>query len=147
MHRLEYLLLILSERIHRETGNNELAHAAMHFASASHNYEPPFDEPGLLADYIRDWSRRFDKLVQRPRGEKRPAGVIGNTVLTTIQHDELVSANEMADAAGVNRKSFRQALRDRHFPWHRHNEPWVVQKGSPEHRVRGARDINGKIRD
>jgi hypothetical protein len=73
--------------------------------------------------------------------EKRPANVIGNIVLTAIQvignvmltaiqPNERVTANEMADAAGVDRKTFRQALHhDPRFSWHGHNEPWEVEKG------------------
>ena len=44
-----------------------------------------------------------------------------------------VEADEMADAAGVNRKTFRQALRNRSFAWHTHGERWVVEVGSSEH--------------
>jgi hypothetical protein len=46
----------------------------------------------------------------------------------------LITAIEMADAAGVNQKTFRQALRDQHFSWHRHNAPWEAEEGSPNHR-------------
>jgi len=47
---------------------------------------------------------------------------------------EVVTAVEMAKAKHVDPKTFRQALRDQNFPWHSHNEPWVVEKGSPEHK-------------
>jgi hypothetical protein len=54
------LLLILSQRIRRETGNDGLADAALGFASASHDYAPPREyEP--LSEMCEDWKRRFDK--------------------------------------------------------------------------------------
>ena len=46
---------------------------------------------------------------------------------------DLITANEMADAVGVDRKAFRQALRNQRFSWHSHDEPWLVRTGSPEH--------------
>lgn len=69
---------------------------------------------------------------------------LGNAVRTAFQRYEpanaadpsqaaSVEADEMADAAGVNRKTFRQALRNRGFAWHTHGERWVVEVGSPEH--------------
>ena len=45
----------------------------------------------------------------------------------------LITAVEMAKAIRVDPKTFRQALRDQHFPWHSDNEPWVVRNCSPEH--------------
>jgi hypothetical protein len=47
--------------------------------------------------------------------------------------NKIVTAVEMADAVGVDPKTFRQALRDQHFSWHRHNERWEVEEGSAEH--------------
>jgi hypothetical protein len=64
MHNLEYLLFVLSERIRRETGNDELSAAAEHLASASHEYVPERD-PEPLADMCEDWNRRFDKLLHK----------------------------------------------------------------------------------
>jgi hypothetical protein len=64
MHSLEYLLLVLSGRIRRETGNSELACAAVHLASASHEYEPS-REPEPLEEMYKDWSRRFDNLLHQ----------------------------------------------------------------------------------
>jgi len=64
MHRLEYLLLVLSERIRRETGNSELADAAMNFAGASHHYVPE-SEPEPLAEMHKEWMRRFDSLMRQ----------------------------------------------------------------------------------
>lgn len=58
MHSLEYLLLVLSDRIRRETGSSDLADAAMHLASASHDYEPA-RQPEPLAEMCEDWKRRF----------------------------------------------------------------------------------------
>ena len=57
MHKLEYLLMVLSERIQRETGNKELADSAMTLASASHAYDPASEEP--LSEMHADWQRRF----------------------------------------------------------------------------------------
>ena len=59
MHRLEYLLLRLSERIRHEAGNNDLADAALTLATASHSYVPEGEEP--LAEMQSDWQRRFEK--------------------------------------------------------------------------------------
>ncbi len=64
MHSLEYLLLVLSQRIRTETGNDDLADAAVQFASASHDYVPSH-EPEPLAEMHKDWQRRFDKLMHR----------------------------------------------------------------------------------
>ena len=46
---------------------------------------------------------------------------------------ETTSAAEMARAAGLDPKAFRQTLRDENLPWHTHNDPWIVSVGSPEH--------------
>jgi hypothetical protein len=64
MHNLEYLLLVLSERIRSETSNVDLADAAAHLASASHEYLPS-RKPEPLAEMHKDWQRRFDKLMHR----------------------------------------------------------------------------------
>ena len=64
MHKLEYLTLLLSERIRSETGSSELADAARTLASASHEYEPSGEEETLAAMHA-DWQRRFDKLMRR----------------------------------------------------------------------------------
>jgi hypothetical protein len=40
----------------------------------------------------------------------------------------------MARAAGIDPKTFRQALRDENLPWHGHNDPWDVFVGSPKHK-------------
>ena len=58
MHSLEQLLFVLSDRIRRETGNDDLADATMHLASASHDYEPA-RQPEPLAEMCQDWTRRF----------------------------------------------------------------------------------------
>ena len=58
MHSLEQLLFVLSHRIRRETGNNDLADATMALASASHDYEPS-RQPEPLAVMCQDWTRRF----------------------------------------------------------------------------------------
>jgi hypothetical protein len=58
MHSLEQLFFLPSDRIRRETKNDELADATKHLASASHDYEPArLPEP--LAEMCQDWTRRF----------------------------------------------------------------------------------------
>ncbi len=37
-----------------------------------------------------------------------------------------VTAIEMARAAGIDPKRFRQALQEEKLDWHRHNERWLV---------------------
>ena len=44
-----------------------------------------------------------------------------------------VSAVEMAKAAGIDPKRFRQALRDEEFDWHVHGASWTVNRHGPEH--------------
>ena len=44
-----------------------------------------------------------------------------------------VSAVEMAKAAGIDPKRFRQALRDEEFDWHIHGASWTVNRGGPDH--------------
>ena len=63
MHMLEYMLVVLSERIRQETGNNSLADDAKALASASHAYVPEGEEP--LAEMHEDWHRRFDRLLRK----------------------------------------------------------------------------------
>jgi hypothetical protein len=71
MHRLEYLLLVLSERIRRETGNADLANAAGHLAGASADYEPCIGQDGTSADehhlatMHKDWQRKFGDLLHK----------------------------------------------------------------------------------
>jgi hypothetical protein len=45
----------------------------------------------------------------------------------------LITANDMADAAGVNPKTFRQALRAANLSWHSHFSRWEAEVDSPEH--------------
>ena len=63
MHSLEQLLLILSERIRHETGNKELADAALTLADASHCYEPTTSVEESLAEMKDVWSRRYEDLM------------------------------------------------------------------------------------
>jgi hypothetical protein len=58
MHSLEQILVTLSHRIRRETGNNDLADETMHLASASHDYEPS-RQPDPLAEMCQYWNRQF----------------------------------------------------------------------------------------
>jgi len=44
MHSLEYQLFQLSERIRKETGNDDLAIATMELACESHFYQPPAEK-------------------------------------------------------------------------------------------------------
>jgi len=45
----------------------------------------------------------------------------------------MVSAAEMARAAGVSPKRFRAALRKERFPWHQYNDRWTAERGSDRH--------------
>jgi hypothetical protein len=58
MRSLEQLLFLLSDRIRRETNNDELANATKLLASASHDYEPSL-QPEPLAKMCQDRTRRF----------------------------------------------------------------------------------------
>jgi hypothetical protein len=62
---------------------------------------------------------------------KRKYGVM----TTPDQHNEngMITSDEMADEAGVDRKAFRHALRNQGFSWHTHGGRWEVEVGSPEH--------------
>jgi hypothetical protein len=64
MHSLEQLLLLLSDRIRRETHNDDLADATGLLASGSHDYEPS-RQPEPLAEMCQDWTRRFGKQLER----------------------------------------------------------------------------------
>jgi hypothetical protein len=44
------------------------------------------------------------------------------------------TATEMANAAGVNPRTFRKWLRAEEFGWHIWNTAWRVEVGSLEHR-------------
>lgn len=45
----------------------------------------------------------------------------------------MTNAEEMAKAAGVDAKTFRQALRDAKLSWHNHYDRWTVEVGSDKH--------------
>ena len=45
----------------------------------------------------------------------------------------MTTAVEMAKRAGIDAKIFRQALREKKFPWHVHNDYWTVEVGSERH--------------
>jgi len=51
-------LFLLSDRIRRETNNDDLDDATKFLASASHDYEPS-RQPEPLAEMCQDWTRRF----------------------------------------------------------------------------------------
>jgi hypothetical protein len=44
-----------------------------------------------------------------------------------------ITANEMADQAGVNRKTFRQALREAKLPWYIRYARWTVPRDGKKH--------------
>ena len=44
-----------------------------------------------------------------------------------------VAAVEMAKAEGVLPKEFLRALQEAQLPWHRPDQPWIVERDSPEH--------------
>jgi hypothetical protein len=73
MHNLEYLLLTLSKRIRRETGNDDLADATERLASASHEYEPS-RSPEPLSAMCEEWRGRYDKRVERPKRKHGSTG-------------------------------------------------------------------------
>ena len=47
--------------------------------------------------------------------------------------DKVISANDLARAAGVDQKLFRDRLRQARLSWHVLNERWTVPKDSPQH--------------
>jgi len=49
------------------------------------------------------------------------------------EQGKTTNAIEMAKAAGVAPKKFREALRDADLSWHSHNDRWTVDWGSTEH--------------
>jgi hypothetical protein len=44
-----------------------------------------------------------------------------------------VTANEVADEAGIPRITFRRALRKAAFPWHVRSTRWTVLRDSKQH--------------
>lgn len=48
---------------------------------------------------------------------------------------KLTTAEAIADAYGLEPKSYRAALRREQFPWHQKNELWLVSPGSSEQRA------------
>jgi hypothetical protein len=58
----------------------------------------------------------------------------------------MTTAVEMAKSAGINSKVFRQALREKKFPWHVHNDYWTVEVGSGRHSAmeRVLKDVTRK---
>jgi hypothetical protein len=44
-----------------------------------------------------------------------------------------ITAIEMANQANIDPKSFRQALREEDFVWHKPNDRWTVELGSDHH--------------
>jgi hypothetical protein len=63
------MLLILSERIRHDTGNEKLADEARNLAGASHDYVPTID-PEPLAAKNDEWCRRFSSLMYPKPKEK-----------------------------------------------------------------------------
>lgn len=46
---------------------------------------------------------------------------------------ELTTAAEMANAAGLDPETFREALRGSSFAWHKPDDDWTVEIDSREH--------------
>lgn len=99
MHNLEYLLLVLSERVRRETGNDDLANAATRLASASHDYEPS-REPEPLAEMCEDWHSRFDKHLTGEQDIKS-RGFITNAQESIVAAGKYAAEGAIALASGV----------------------------------------------
>jgi hypothetical protein len=59
MHSLEYLLVLFSSRIEKETGNSELASELLGISSESHWYTPP-DGTDHLDELAEQWRKKFD---------------------------------------------------------------------------------------
>ncbi|MBA4234035.1 MAG: hypothetical protein C0465_26025 [Ralstonia sp.] len=51
----------------------------------------------------------------------------------TADGSDMITAVEMARAAGIDPKRFRAALRGANLKWHAHSGSWVVQVGSSRH--------------
>jgi hypothetical protein len=49
-------------------------------------------------------------------------------------YPSMTTANQMATNAGIDPKTFREALRNAAFSWHELNEEWTVQRDSPQHK-------------
>ena len=49
-----------------------------------------------------------------------------------MDKSRLTTAEAIADAYGLNPKSYRAALRREAFGWHDHHEQWLVSPGSEE---------------
>lgn len=94
MHNLEFLLLVLSKRIRHETGKDDLADAAEHLASASHDYEPSRD-PEPLAEMCENWHSRFDKHLT---GEQK---ITSRGIVTSAQESIVAAGKNAAEGAIV----------------------------------------------
>ena len=46
-----------------------------------------------------------------------------------------ITAVELARSEGIDPRQFRAALRAADLSWHRHSEPWTVERGSAEHQA------------
>ena len=49
-----------------------------------------------------------------------------------MNRSRLTTAIVIAEAFGLDPKSYRAALRREHFAWHEHGERWLVSPGSAE---------------
>ncbi|HEX5477295.1 MAG TPA: hypothetical protein VFX09_05525 [Burkholderiales bacterium] len=49
-----------------------------------------------------------------------------------MDRSRLSTAIAVAEAFGLDPKSYRAALRREALAWHKHGEPWLVSPGSPE---------------
>jgi hypothetical protein len=53
-------------------------------------------------------------------------------VKADLDKARLTTAEAIADAFGLNPKSYRAALRRQGFDWHAHGDLWMVSPGSAE---------------
>ncbi len=53
--------------------------------------------------------------------------------MTTASTSNEITANEMADEAGINQKPFRRALREEKLPWYVRYARWTAPRDSKKH--------------
>lgn len=107
IHNLEYLLLALSDRIRRETGNDDLANAASQLASASHDYEL-MAEPEPLFEMCEDWKRRFSASAEQSAWQEDDnfgIGILNDGSMLSYTEEEARKAIAERDASENGRPS------------------------------------------
>jgi hypothetical protein len=103
-------LLRLSDRIRRETGNDDLASTASLLASASHDYEPTL-EPEPLFEMCEDWKRRFSDSAEQ--GSWREDDNFGIGMLndgSILSYTEAEARKAIAERDASENKSLSQTL-------------------------------------